>query len=91
MKQPNLNDLEIDVQGTKRIRTKMAKGKKVKITINLDEDVLELVKKLAVESGTPYQSLINRLIRGALIENKEEAKRIDRIECELEALKKKVG
>ncbi len=91
MKQPNLNDLEVDVQGTKRIRSKMAKAKKVKITINLDEDVLELVKQQAEESGTPYQSLINRLIRGALIENKEEAKRIDRIERELEALKKKVG
>ena len=91
MKQPNLNDLEIDIQGTKHIRSKMAKVKKVKITINLDEDVLELVKKQAEESGTPYQSLINRLIRGALVENKEEAKRIDRIERELEALKRKVG
>ena len=91
MKQPNLSDLEIDVRGTKRIRSRMAKSKKIKITINLDEDVLALVKKQAEESGVPYQSLINRLIRGALVEHKEETKRLDRIERELEALKKKVG
>ena len=69
MKQPNLSDLKIDMQGTNRIRSKMAKAKKIKITINLDEDLLVLVKEQADESGTPYQSLINRLIRRALIED----------------------
>ena len=91
MKQPKMMDLEIDIRGTKQIRAKMAKTKKIKITINVDEDLLVLVKQKAEESATPYQTLINRLIRSALNSSKEEYKRLDRLERDVESLKKKLG
>jgi len=36
---------------------------KKSVTIRLSEDVIDYFKKMAVESGVPYQSLINLYLR----------------------------
>ena len=91
MKQPRLSDLKIDAQGTKAVRKLMAKSKKVKITVNVDEDLLVELRKMSVESGVPYQTLLNRTLREAVYANKDQGSRLDRIEKELDRLKKKLS
>lgn len=68
----------------------MAKSKKVKITINFDSDILEEVKKLAENTGAAYQSLLNKIVRDSLIKKKAEETRLDRLEKEIKALKKRL-
>ena len=67
MKQPKLSDLKIDTKGTKAMRKMMAKAKKIKITVNVDEDLLVELKHMAEETGTPYQSLLNRVLKDAVM------------------------
>jgi len=91
MKQPKLNNLKVDKKGTKAIRNEMAKSKKVKITINFDAEVLDEVKKLADDMGSPYQTLLNKLLKDALSDNRAKEDRLDRLEKEIRALKKKIA
>jgi predicted DNA binding CopG/RHH family protein len=91
MKQPKLNDMKIDAKGTKALRKIMAKTKKVKITINVDEDLLAELRHMAEETGTPYQSLLNRVLKDAVMTKKNEGSRLDRLEREIERLKKKIS
>jgi len=91
MKQPKLSDLKIDTKGTKAIRKLMAKAKKIKITVNVDEDLLVELKHMAEETGTPYQSLLNRILKDAVFNKKNEGSRLDRLEREFERLKKKIS
>jgi len=91
MKQPKLGDLRIDPKGTKAMRKMMAKSKKIKITINVDADLLLQLKHMAEEIGTPYQSLLNRVLKDAVITKKDEGSRLDRLEREIERLKKKIS
>jgi len=69
----------------------MAKVKKVRITIHLDQAVLSYVRSLAQESGSPYQTFLNKLLRETVGKKLDEGKRHDRIKKELERLKKKVA
>ena len=91
MKQPKLSDLEIDSKATKRTRSRIAKTKKIKITINIEEDILSAVREEADSSGIPYQNLVNRLLADALDEKKTDTKRLDRLEKEVKSLKKKLS
>ncbi len=92
MKQPKMSDLKVDVVGTRRMRKQMAKAKKVKITINLDSDLLEVLRKMADERGAPYQSLINRILRQVAMERRTlEDTRLEKLERELALLKKKIA
>lgn len=91
MKQPKLSDLKIDTKGTKAMRKMMAKAKKIKITVNVDEDLLVELKHMAEETGTPYQSLLNRVLKDAVMSKKDEGSRLDRLEREVERLKKKIS
>ncbi len=91
MKQPKLNDLHLDIKGTKTIRKMMAKSKKVKITINIDEDILHELRRLADSMGTPYQTLLNKVLKDALLSKIDDGSRLDRLERELERLKKKIA
>ena len=72
MKQPKLSDLKLDIDGTRRMRSMMAKVRKIKITINLDADILERLRNEATKNGTPYQRYLNRLLREAFIQRKKE-------------------
>ena len=91
MKQPKLSDLKVDVKGTKAIRKMMTKPKKVKITINVDEELLQELRNMAESSGTPYQSLLNKVLKEALVSKADEGSRLDRLEREIERLKKKLA
>ncbi|MGE0761847.1 MAG: CopG family antitoxin [Bdellovibrionales bacterium] len=72
MKQPRLNDVKVDTEGTKAMRKMMAKAKKIKITINVDEDLLIELRHMAQETDTPYQSLLNRVLKDAVMSKKDE-------------------
>ena len=63
MKQPKLNDLVIDRKATQSIRSAMAKAKKIKITINIDEDSLGILRDMANQTGVPYQKLLNQILK----------------------------
>jgi predicted DNA binding CopG/RHH family protein len=91
MKQPKLNDLKIDLKGTKAIRKMMAKSKKVKITVNVDEDLLLELRHMAEAIGTPYQTLLNKVLKDAVMSKVDEGSRLDRLEREIERLKKKLA
>jgi len=91
MKQPKLSDLKIDSKGTKALRKMMTKAKKIKITVNVDEDLLTELRQMAEETGTPYQSLLNKVLKDAVMGKKAEGTRLDRLEREVERLKKKIS
>lgn len=91
MKQPKLSELKIDTKGTKALRKMMTKAKKIKITVNVDEDLLTELKQMAEETGTPYQSLLNKVLKDAVMGKKAEGSRLDRLEREVERLKKKIS
>ena len=91
MKQPRLSDLKIDTKGTKSMRKMMTKTKKIKITVNVDEDLLAELRKMAEATGTPYQSLLNKVLKDAVMVKKDEGSRLDRLEREVERLKKKIS
>lgn len=91
MKQPKLRELKIDTKGTKALRKMMTKAKKIKITVNVDEDLLTELRQMAEETGTPYQSLLNKVLKDAVMGKKTEGSRLDRLEREVERLKKKIS
>ena len=91
MKQPKMSDLKIDKTGTKKMREVMAKAKKVKITINFDADILDEIKDLAEKAGSPYQTLLNKMVRDALVKKNANESRLDRLEKEIKKLKKQIA
>lgn len=91
MKKPSLNELTLDSGETKRIRSGMAKQKSVKITINIDSATLAKFRALAEKTGVPYQRLINRSLSDSLVAEAVAQSRLERIERELKALKKKLS
>lgn len=91
MKSPNLNELTLDRSGTELIRSKARGTRKIKITINIDEDSIKSARKIADETGIPYQKLINQILREGLLQKSHFSTRLDRLERELEKLKKKVA
>ncbi len=90
MKQPKLSDLKYDREGTKRIRTLAAGAKKVKITINIDQESLEALRDMAGKAGASYQKLLNQILKEGLKKHEDSESRLDRIEKELERIKKKI-
>jgi len=91
MKQPKISDLKLDKKETNAIRKVMKKSKKVKITINVDEDLLKDIRRMAEAQGTPYQTLLNKVLKDAVNSKIEEGSRLDKLEREIERLKKKVS
>jgi len=90
MKEPNLNELEIDEKGTRQIRRSMTRIKAVKITINIDKDNLDILRDKAAETGVPYQRLLNRYLAKALQDDNETESRLTRLEREVAKIKKRV-
>jgi len=89
MKEPKLSELEIDQRSTRQIRQTMAKTK-VKITINIDKENLDILRDKAAKTGVPYQRLLNRLLTKALQSEKDTESRLTRLEREVTKLKKKI-
>lgn len=92
MKQPRLKDVVIDAKGTDRMRSRIAKAKKLKITINIDEDLIAALRLRSEKTGVPYQNLLNRVLRSALASKRsDDSSRIDRLEKEVATLRKKIS
>lgn len=95
MKKPNIKNLKIDKAETKRMHRAMALQRSIKITININSEILAKLKEIAEDSGIPYQRLINRILAENLSAkpagNNITDKRLERIERELAALKKKLA
>lgn len=91
MRQPKLNDLVIDRRATREIRSKMKKTRKIKITINVDEDSLALLRQMSSETGAPYQKLLNQILKEGLSKRSEAESRLERIEKELKRIKRKIA
>lgn len=54
---------------------------KIRITTHIDKDLLETIRKVATESGGKYQSILNQVLRRALLgENEGLLSRIERLE-----------
>jgi predicted DNA binding CopG/RHH family protein len=91
MKQPKLSDLKVDRGLTRALRKDAAKSPKVKITINIDEDSLVRLKVRSGKSGVPYQRLLNQILKEALRGEEALESRLEKLEKELERLKKRVA
>lgn len=91
MKQPKLNDLTIDHVGTRKLRAQMKKARNIKITINIDEQSLARVRKGSGQSAIPYQQILSQILKEAAFEKDEARSRLDRIEREIEKLKRQIA
>ena len=91
MKQPKLADLRKDEVQTQKIRGAMKRGKAVKITINVDRETLDAVKRMATDTGIPYQRLVNRLLKESMKRLADRETRLDRLERELNRMKRKLA
>jgi hypothetical protein len=91
MKQPKPNDLTIDPAGTKKLRSQLTKTKKIKITINIDEQSLTVLRKLSRQSVPPYLLLLNQALKEGTTYTGETKARLDRIERELHKLKRQIA
>ena len=91
MREPKIKNLKVDVAETAKIRRSLKKQKSVKITINLDADSLNTLKKEASASGVPYQRLLNRLLKESLTSKRATESRIDRLERGLREVKRKLA
>ncbi len=56
---------------SKSIKNPYATMLKRQITIRIEEDTIDYFKKLAAESGIPYQNLINMFLRDCAKGNKK--------------------
>jgi len=90
MREPKLGDLEFDAKGTRMVRRKMEKSRAVKITINLDADSLDSLRSKSAKTGIPYQRLLNQVLKRALQAETETETRLDRLEKELNRLKRRL-
>ena len=91
MKEPKISNLKFDSSETKRIRKGMSRKRSVKITINIDVDTLARFRQMAERSGVPYQRLINRSLADSLVAEAAAESRLERVEKEVKALKKKLA
>ncbi len=81
----------LDVEGTKEIRTKLNETKKVKITINIDQDSLGILRGKAGQTGIPYQRLLNQTLKEALQRKEKAEARLDHLEKEVAKLKRRLA
>ena len=91
MRKPGIRNLKIDTAATRKIRSEMTSQRTVKITINVDANSLVKLKELSVESGVPYQRLLNNILRDRLAKTNTIQSRLDRIEKELARVKRRLA
>ena len=89
MKQPKLANLKPNKSETDAIRKAAARAS-VKITINIDAESFAQLRRMAEKTGVPYQRLLNNLLRKSLVAERNAESRLDRLEREVQRLKKKL-
>jgi len=62
---------EYDFSNLKSRKNPYASKLKRQVTIRMGEDVISYFKELAVESGIPYQTLINLYLRDCMAHQKK--------------------
>ncbi|WP_252178710.1 BrnA antitoxin family protein [Endozoicomonas sp. 4G] len=62
---------EYDLSKMKSRRNPYASKLKKSVTMRLGEDVIEYFKKMAEETGVPYQSLINLYLRDCVAQHRK--------------------
>lgn len=62
---------EYDFSKMKSRRNPYAARLKKSVTMRLGEDVIEYFKKMAEETGVPYQSLINLYLRDCIAQHRK--------------------
>ncbi len=62
---------EYDLEGAESRANPYAKRLKKQITIRLGEDVIDYFKSLSVETGLPYQTLIDLYLRDCLLHERK--------------------
>jgi len=91
MRPPKIDNLVLDEKGTKSIRRAIKQSRKIKITINIDEESLNSLRTQSEKTGIPYQRLINQILRESLEQRDSHESRLERLEKEILKLKKKVA
>ncbi len=91
MKKPKLSDLKIDERGTKKMRSLVAHASKIKITVNIDTDIIKQLKSLSEETSIPYQVLLNKLLKESLEKTRSQEARLRQLEETVAVLRKKVS
>ena len=95
MKEPKLKSLHIDKKGTEEMHLRAKRLPKVKITINIDKEIIDQLREKAIESGVPYQTLLNKMLKDSFqSENHgslQTEKRISRLEKEIAKIKKHIA
>lgn len=62
---------EYDLSKMKRRKNPYAKRLKKQVTIRLDSDTIQYFKELSVQTGLPYQNLINLYLRDCAQEHRK--------------------
>ena len=62
---------EYDLSKLKSRKNPYASKLKKPVTMRLSEDVIEYFKSMAVDSGVPYQSLINLYLRDCVAQHRK--------------------
>ena len=91
MKQPKLNDVGLNVTGTRKIRELAAKSQKIKITINIDKGSLDSLKEMALKTGGSYQKILNEIVKSGLEKRNDSECRLQKLEKEVAKIKKKIA
>ena len=86
-KQTNLKNL-INKKHTIEIRKLAQKSEKIKITINIDRKSLDKLKLMAFENGGSYQKILNQILIENLDKKNPTQERLDRLEKEIQKIKK---
>ena len=91
MNEPKLSDLSIDWKGTARLRSKIAKAKKITITINVDRSALAFLAKLSPRDRKAYQNLLAGSPKRSSPAILDTERRLSAIEQELRKLKRQMA
>ena len=89
MREPNKKYLRYSDKETKRIRSLVANAKKIKVTINIDEETLVKIRSEADDTGVPYQRLINQLLKASTGTASSIEMRLSALEAQVKRLSKK--
>lgn len=91
LKQRKPETIEIDWEGTKRLRTEMKSANFIKLSINVAAKNVKALKERAEKKGLPYQTFLNTLLKQGLKKSDDTELRLKRLEKELSKVKQKLA
>lgn len=91
MEKPKINELKENKRETEKIRKLAEKTEKIKVTFYLDKDIIARLKELAAQSNAKYQTLLNSILKEALVSKSTYEERIRKLEIDIQAMKEKLA